>query len=169
MGKHSIVQKKIWKNYLIFICLLVIALIVALLYFENKNFFNKSKVNNANDEKNIEQDINDNYKELENFEGIENEKLVFKSKMDFSKYIEYEFDNNILKKVIIKEQFEDERKYNRKKHNYELLEDINILKSNDNDYTLEFEKMDLGDDEGLNYEQIKEKYITIPGAYEIVE
>lgn len=145
MGKHSIEKKKreINKKSLIIICIIIILIVVSILIIQNKDIFR------------IQKD-----KSIKNSKTVEGEKLVLRSKLDYNRIIEYTFENNILKTIKIYEQYEDYEKYEEKKKTYNLIEDINLLKADDKNLSIEIEKKKLGEDEGLSYEEIYNKYLN---------
>ena len=162
MGKHSRKAKKksikINAKYLIGIIVIAILIIAGIYIYQNKdsikNMISKKddKISNAS----IKDDV-----------SIENERLVIKSLTDYNKIIEYKFENDSLKTVIIYEQFEEKEKYESKKKNYELQENITIREVSEQNLSIEIEKKDFGTDTELSYEQIQDKYLVqIIGAYE---
>lgn len=152
MGKHS--KEKIKINFgkylvLIFIVISLIAFIIGI------------KVMNK-DEKEI------NFK-TEQLKTIEGEKLVLKSNSEYNQIIEYYFENGIVSKVKIYEQFETKEKLQDKEQEYVLAEDISRIIVNEEDLKIEIEKQVLGSDTGLNYQEIYDKYMGILGAYEVIK
>lgn len=143
MGKHSIKKEKknLNKKRLLIILVLIILVISGVFIIRNKDVFK----NNTS---------------AQNLKTIEGEKLVLKSNSDYNKTIEYTFENNIVKTVKIYEQFEEEGKYKEKKDAYNLSNDINVIKADDKELSIEIEKKDLGTDEGLSYDELYNKYIV---------
>lgn len=163
MGKHSKKTKnksiKIKAKYLVAILVIAILIIAGIYIYQNKDSIKNMipKEDNKISNVSIKDDV-----------SIENERLVIKSLTDYNKIIEYKFENDKLKNVIIYEQFEDKEKYENKKQNYELQqENITIKEANEQNLSLEIEKKDFGTDTELSYEQIQNKYLVqIIGAYE---
>lgn len=155
MGKHSMEKKKkeINKKSLIIMCIIIILIIVSILVTQNKDMFKIQKNESVN-----------------NWKTVEGEKLVLKSKLDYNRIIEYSFENNILKTIKIYEQYEDDEEYEEKKKTYNLIEDINLLKVDDKNLSIEIENKKLGEDEGLSYEEIYDKYLNqLIDVYIIIE
>lgn len=167
MGKHSkqVKKRKVKLNvrYLVVTIIIVALIVVGIYAYINKDsikniiFKENSKLNNTS--KTSDSIIND--------VSIENECLVIKSLTDYNKIVEYKFENNSLKTVIIYEQFEEKQQYENKKKNYEEQENIVIKEANEQNLSIEIEKRDFGSDKDLTYEQIQDKYLVqIIGAYE---
>lgn len=155
MGKHSMEKKnkEINKKSLIIMCIIIILIIVSILVTQNKDMFKIQKNESVN-----------------NWKTVEGEKLVLKSKLDYNRIIEYSFENNILKTIKIYEQYEDDEEYEEKKKTYNLIEDINLLKVDDKNLSIEIENKKLGEDEGLSYEEIYDKYLNqLIDVYIIIE
>lgn len=143
MGKHSVEEdKKINKRNLLIIVFLIVIIVIGALAIRNKYML---KINS-----------NKLSKDLKTIEG---EKLVLKSNSDYNKIIEYIFDKGTLKTVKIYEQFEEEEKYKEKKNTYNLLNDINVIKVDDKELSIEIEKKDFGTDKELSYDELYNKYI----------
>ena len=101
---------------------------------------------------------------------IEGEKLVIKSMSEYNRIIEYNFENNVLKTVKMYEQLEDKDKFEEKKNNYEKVDNIEIINTNEKELSIEIEKKDFGSDTGMSYEQIYDKYLVqIIGAYQMIK
>lgn len=84
--------------------------------------------------------------------------------------ITYSFNKkDIIVEIKTIEKFLESKDYEEYKEKYAQRVDIEVLETLDEDLTIIYHKVDFSVDEGLNYEQIKEKYMSIPGAYEIVE
>lgn len=158
MGKHSVEKKEINKKP--FIIITCIVLIILGIYFLVRNFQNKNIINVNTNEATYEVSV----------KTIPGEKLVLKGKADFSRYVEFVFNDNILSGEKIYEQFNNKYKYEVKKENYESQKAFKLLNSDNTKLILETEKTDLGDDAGLSYEEIYNKYVVqIVGEYEVVE
>lgn len=98
---------------------------------------------------------------------IEGKRLVFKSKNDYNKIIEYIFEKDTIKKVIIYEQFEEKEQLEERKSEYEITDDVVIKEINEEELSITIEKGKFGSDTGLNYDQIYDKYLVqIVDAYE---
>ena len=153
MGKHSMERKK--TNIKVILVLLLIFLIGIGIYifYNNKNLiFKSNEVKTYTIASKTEQ----------------GEKLVLKSNSGDSRYIEFFFENNVLSKLKIYEQFYDENKYEEKKKQYSSFDIYKITKKDDKKLILEVEKTDLEDDANLTYEEIYDKYVNkIIGAYEV--
>lgn len=167
MGKHSkqVKKRKVELNirYLVVIIIIAILIVTGIYIYRNKdsikNIIFKEDNKSDNTSKLSDSIIND--------VSIENECLVIKSLTDYNKIIEYKFENNSLKTVIIYEQFEEKQQYENKKKNYEEQKDIVIKEANEQNLSIEIEKRDFGSDKDLTYEQIQDKYLVqIIGAYE---
>lgn len=155
MGKHSLEKEKkkidIKKVF-------ITALIVIMLVFG----FNFTKL--------PKEEINDEVATSISADTTsEGKKLVIKSNSEYNRIVEYTFENNILKTVKIYEQFEEKERFELKKKNYEIVDNIVIISVNDEELSIEIEKLDFGSDTGMSYEQIYDKYLVkIVGAYEIL-
>lgn len=161
MGKHSkkVENRKLKINikYLIVIIIIAILIIAGIYIYQNK-YYIKNIIFKENSK--INESIIHNV-------SIDNERLVIKSLTDYNKIIEYKFENNSLKTVIIYEQFEEKEQYENKKKNYECQENIVIKEANEQNLSIEIEKREFGSDKDLTYEQIQDKYLVqIIGAYE---
>ena len=157
MGKHSLEKEKSNKKTVIICFVIAIVLIICgtLALKENENKPTKQ---------------NEMTGHITDLKTVENTKLVIKSTNEYNKVIEYSFKQNKVKNVKIFEEFEQKEEYENRKKNYELNPKINIINSDDEKLFLEIEKLDLGTDEGLTYEEIYDKYINqIIGSYEVVE
>ena len=154
-GKHSMERKKSNKKAWLILLLIIIIGFGGYLFYTNKDT------------------VIDNNKEKTYTikpKTIEGEKLVIKSNSEDNRYIEFFFENNVLSKLKIYEQFEDKDKYEENKEQYSSYNIYKIVKSNNKKLILEVEKTDLEDDKGLNYEEIYDKYVNkIIGAYEVIE
>ena len=101
---------------------------------------------------------------------IEEQKLVIKSNIDYNKIIEYTFENNIVKTVKIYEQFEQKELFEEKRKDYEAIKNIEIVKVDEQELSIEIEKKDFGSDTGKTYEEVYDKYLVqIIGVYEIIK
>ena len=82
----------------------------------------------------------------------------------------YGFDNKD-KVIQIKtiEKYNDLEQYIEQKEKYSQRKDIKIIENNDDELTIVYNKLDLSVDAELNYNQVKEKYLSIAGAYEVIE
>ena len=158
MGKHSIEKTEKNKKILKILIILIILVLVCIgIYFiiRNKDLIIK---NNSIGNYTVKT------------KTIENEKLVLKSNADYNRYIEFIFENKVISKLRIYEQFENKDEYEEKKSEYEAQDIFKIIYKNDKKQILEIQKLDLGTDEGLTYEEIYDKYINqIIGSYEVVE
>ena len=154
-GKHSMERKKSNKKAWLILLLIIIIGFGGYLFYTNKDT------------------VIDNNKEKTYTikpKTIEGEKLVIKSNSEDNRYIEFFFENNVLSKLKIYEQFEDKGKYEENKAQYSSYNIYKIVKSNNKKLILEVEKTDLEDDKGLNYEEVYDKYVNkIIGAYEVIE
>ena len=96
--------------------------------------------------------------------------LIIKDKTAFNKIIEFEFEDNIVKRINIYEEFEDQNTYEIAKQSYNYLKSVNILKESDKELYIFVEKNDFGTDTNLTYEEIYDKYLVqIIDAYELVK
>lgn len=167
MGKHSkqVKKRKVKLNirYLVIIIIIAILIVTGIYIYRNKDSI-KNIIFKENNKPNNTSKLSDS---IINDVSIENECLVIKSLTDYNKIIEYKFENNNLKTVIIYEQFEEKQQYENKKKNYEEQENIVIKEANEQKLSIEIEKRDFGSDKDLTYEQIQDKYLVqIIGAYE---
>lgn len=158
MGKHSIEKPKKKIN---FKKELVALLVIIVLVFGINFALSYKKSQKEDDTKTTS---------IKNSKTISNEKLVIKSNSEYNKIIEYTFENNILKTIKIYEQFETKEEYDTQKENYNPVEDITIIKADEQELSIEIEKKDFGSDEGKTYEEMYEKYLVqIIGQYQIIE
>lgn len=167
MGKHSkqVRKRKVKLNIRYLLVIIIIAILIAtgIYIYRNKDSI-KNIIFKENNKTNNTSKLSDS---IINDVSIENECLVIKSLTDYNKIIEYKFENNNLKTVIIYEQFEENQQYENKKKNYEEQENIVIKEANEQNLSIEIEKRDFGSDKDLTYEQIQDKYLVqIIGAYE---
>lgn len=167
MGKHSkqVRKRKVKLNIRYLLVIIIIAILIAtgIYIYRNKDSI-KNIIFKENNKTNNTSKLSDS---IINDVSIENECLVIKSLTDYNKIIEYKFENNNLKTVIIYEQFEEKQQYENKKKNYEEQENIVIKEANEQNLSIEIEKRDFGSDKDLTYEQIQDKYLVqIIGAYE---
>lgn len=167
MGKHSkqVKKRKVKLNIRYLLVIIIIAILIAtgIYIYRNKDSI-KNIIFKENNKLNNTSKLSDS---IINDVSIENECLVIKSLTDYNKIIEYKFENNNLKTVIIYEQFEEKQQYENKKKNYEEQENIVIKEANEQNLSIEIEKRDFGSDKDLTYEQIQDKYLVqIIGAYE---
>lgn len=158
MGKHSIEKpKKKLKFKKILMAILVIIVIIF-------------GINFILSHKNIEKQPQDQEMPIKTSKTIEGKKLVIKSNSEYNKIVEYTFENNVLKKAKIYEQFENKEKFEETKKNYEMVNNIEIINTNEQELSIEIEKKDFGSDTGMSYEQLYDKYLVqIIGAYEIIQ
>lgn len=97
-------------------------------------------------------------------------KLTIKSKADFNKKIEYVFEDNVLKKTYIYEYFQTQEELEEKINIIDKINEISIIDINYKENGIITSKNNLGNDNGLSYEEIYNKYLVqIIGAYELVE
>lgn len=153
MGKHSIEKTKnkttkiLFTIFTIFLIVLLIGIII----------ITKTRHDTKNDA----------IISIKNSTTIEGEKLVFKSTSEKCRIMEYTFENNILKKVKIYQEFEDKETFEANKKTYETSNNITIISINEKKLSIEIEKKDFGSDKDLSYDQIENKYLVqIIGAYE---
>ena len=68
------------------------------------------------------------------------------------------------------EQFEEKEEFEQKKSNYSMVDNIEIINTNEEELSIEIEKKDFGSDTGKTYEEIYDKYLVqIIGAYQIIQ
>ena len=156
MGKHSMKKERNYKKvFIIIICVLILAAGIYAAYYVVKKYNNN---------------INEKYTYSISSRTEEGNKLVLKDNSVYCRYIEFTFNDNTLTGESIYEQFEEKNKYENKKNNYELQKAFNLTKFDDDKLVLEVEKQDLGDDTGLSYEDIYDKYVNqIIGAYSVMK
>lgn len=156
MGKHSIEKPKRKINLKKeFIAILVI---IILIFGINYVLSHRTIVEEQN---------NDEVKAAKTITG---EKLVMKSNTEYNKIVEFIFENNILKTKKIYEQFELKEQFDEKMSSYEKMDNIEFIKVDEQEKSIEIENKNLGSDEGKSYEEIYDKYLVqIIGAYQIVE
>lgn len=160
MGKHTLKKEKKSKNK--FLIILILLLFAVLIYFG----FNYQKITPIKKAvaNNDETSIQENKKPVR--------LLSFKSNYETNKekQIIYGFDNKD-KVIQIKtiEKYNDLEQYIEQKEKYSQRKDIKIIENNDDELTIVYNKLDLSVDAELNYDQVKEKYLSIPGAYEVIE
>ena len=146
MGKHSKENKCINKKWiivtLILIILVAVGITATILLIKYKPNFNNQNITSIKDEKTVEK-----------------EKLVLKSNLDHNKIIEYIFENNIVKTTKIYEQFEQKETYESKKQIYSITPNINIIKQNDEEQSIETEQPVIEEEKDLSYEEICNKYL----------
>ena len=160
MGKHTLKKEKKSKNkFLIILILLLFAVLIYIGFNYQKITPIKKAVAN-----NDETSIHENKKPVR--------LLGFKSNYENNKekQIIYGFDNKD-KVIQIKtiEKYNDLEQYIEQKEKYSQRKDIKIIENNDDELTIVYNKLDLSVDAELNYDQVKEKYLSIPGAYEVIE
>lgn len=156
MGRHSIEKKDNSKKIILnLIVLILIAVVVSSLFV----IIRKQIINRTTEEM-----------EIYLATTIPNEKLVLKSNFsaDYNKRTLFYFTDNRLVKIEIIEELENDEIYNQKKEDYSKTEDINILKLDDKNRTIYYQKLNLGSDDNLTYDEIYNKYMSIIGAYEIL-
>lgn len=159
MGKHSKEEEKkkinvkINKKYLIIIIVFIILTVG--IYMATRMINLKEVFGSIG------------FKSITNSTTIEGQRLVFKSNSEYNKIMEYTFEEDKIKTVKIYEQFENKENFDEKKEMYDKKKDIQILKINEKDLSIEFEKLDFGSDKDMSYEEIYDKYLVqIIGAYE---
>lgn len=156
MGKHSIEKEKKKINFKKEIIAIIV--IIALVFGIN---FILSHRNVQEEQKNTS---------IKTSKTIEGEKLVIKSNSEYNRMVEYTFENNILKTVKMYEQFEKKEEFEQKKNNYSMVDNIEIINTNEEELSIEIEKKDFGSDTGKSYEEIYDKYLVqIIGAYQIIK
>lgn len=156
MGKHSIEKEKKKINFKKEIIAIIV--IIALVFGIN---FILSHRNVQEEQKNTS---------IKTSKTIEGEKLVIKSNSEYNRMVEYTFENNILKTVKMYEQFEKKEEFEQKKNNYSMVDNIEIINTNEEELSIEIEKKDFGSDTGKSYEEIYDKYLVqIIGAYQIIQ
>lgn len=69
---------------------------------------------------------------------------------------------------MILEIFMDKEEYDIKREEYIQKNDIEIVEANDEKLQICYERLNLGDDVGLSYQEIYKKYMGIIGAYEVI-
>ena len=157
MGKHSIEKerKKINKKHLIIIILMLIILVFV---FDLKKEY-------------VEEEIKTliNSDDITVSKTIEGKKLIIKSKIDYNRIIEYIFENDILKKIKIYEQFQDRIQFETTKNNYEKIDNIEIISINEQEQSIEIKKKDFESDTNKSYEEIYNKYLVqLVDIYELI-
>lgn len=175
MGKHSkekIKEKKEKKQeknkkkykiirYIIWGVVIALLVIIAIYVYRN---FDEFKNIIPQENSSVDKEYKDSIK---NNTTIENETLVIKSLFEYNKIIEYKFEENTLKTVIIYQQFEEQEKFENKKSSYEKQDNIIIKNINESELSIEIEKTEFGTDTELSYEELCDKYLVqIIGAYE---
>lgn len=159
MGKHSLEKEKKKINFKKEI---IAVLIIIILVFGINFILSHKKIQKEQKEQ--------EYVGITASKTIEGEKLVFKSTTEKCRIMEYTFENNILKQVKIYEEFEDKESFEQKKKNYEEIDNITVLNTNEQNLSIEIEKKDFGSDTGKSYEETYDKYLVqIIGAYEIIK
>lgn len=158
MGKHSEEKEKkkinLKKELLAMLIIIVLVVGINLILSHREVFVEEQK-----------EDLS-----IKNSKTIEGQKLVIKSNSEYNRIVEYTFENSILKTVKIYEQFAEKEKYDTKKENYNMVDDIVIINSNEQELAIEIEKRNFGTDTGMTYEQIYDKYLVqIIGAYQIIK
>lgn len=154
MGKHSkevdkLNTKKMLLAVIIIISLFIIALAEIWTY---KNEFKLS--------------INNGFPQIEH----KKQKLLLKSTSDYDRILEFDFENEILKSLKIYEKFEDKQKFDKVKEKFIDNEEIDILDINEKKLSIKIEKLELGNDKGLSYDEIYDKYLVqIVGAYQQIQ
>ena len=153
--KHAAEPKhNISKNFFIFLILIIICII---------GFFIL---------KNNGSDIVHNFKANIDSNDKSEKELELKSLNDpvRDRYITFSFDKKG-KLIDIKtiEQYNEQEKYDKYIEQYSKRVDIEVLETLDEDMKIVYHKIDFGTDANLNYNQIKEKYLSIAGAYEVIE
>lgn len=115
--------------------------------------------------------IKNNNEDMTTTGEMQNQKVLeLKSLSEPNKTIKYKFEEDLLKTVETKEQFEDEQQFEMKRRNYEENLNINIVKIDEKNKILITQKKDLGTDNNLSYEQIYDKYlIQMIGRYEQIQ
>lgn len=161
--KHSKPLNKKNYNFFYIVLIILICIIIGIVAYYKLQPLSKNK--DIISEKNKDKIFQTILKST----TIEGEKLVFKSTSGNTRIMEYTFENNVLNKVKMYEQFKDEEIFNKTKENYKKREgkDIDILNINEEEKSIEIEKKDFGSDTGKSYEETADKYLVqIIGAYE---
>jgi len=153
--KYNIVRYIIWG--------IVIALLVVTGIYVYQNF-NKFRNIVPQENSNVDKEYKDSIK---NSTTVENEILVIKSLFEYNKIIQYTFEEDTLKTVIIYQQFEEQEKFKNKKASYEKQDNIIIKNIDEKELSIEIEKTEFGTDTELSYEELCDKYLVqMIGAYE---
>ena len=158
-SKHMKEEKNSYKIIIAFV-LIAIIILLGLIWYKNKGTINYENVGKEEKRRSIsEENINK-----------ENEKLVLKSNYEENreKKITYFFKENILDEVCILEKYLDEEKYINEKNKASRRADIELIKTDDEQLEIHYQKLRFGSDEGLSYDEIYSKYMGIIGAYEII-
>ena len=135
----------------------VLILLLALFFIQKKYHIFSSK---------ITKDII----EIKEEKTIEGKRLIIKDNAEYNKLIEFEFENNIVSRIKIYEQFETEEEYEKAKESNKYINSINILRQNDKERFIFIEKTDLGTDKDLSYDEIYYKYLVqIIDAYKVIK
>lgn len=161
--KHA-AESKFPKKTVFILIIIVIAIILGFLIFRN-NIYNYSGniVKNSIVEDNKSNNNNNNNSQ---------QQLILKSKGNTFKEEEiiYKFDDNgKIQEIKITERYNEKEKYEYYKDEINKRADIKDIKTSDDEMTITYNKKDFGMDANLNYNKIKEKYLSIAGAYEVVE
>ncbi len=143
---------------IILISLAVIVLIgIVLFVLQNKYHFLSSKT--AKDIIKIKEE-----------KTIEGKRLIIKDKFEFNKIVRFDFENNIVSRIQVYEQFGNKSKYEQAKESYNNLSNVNVLQQNDDQMYIFIEKNDFGSDTNLSYKEIYDKYLVqIIDAYELIQ
>ena len=153
--KYNIVRYIIWG--------IVIGLLVVTGIYVHQNF-NKFRNIVPQENSNVDKEYEDSIK---NSTTVENKVLVIKSLFEYNKIIEYTFEEDTLKTVIIYQQFEEQEKFENKKASYEKQDNIIIKNIDEKELSIEIEKTEFGTDTELSYEELCDKYLVqMIGAYE---
>ena len=147
------------KNVIIILISLVIILIIGavIIILQNKYHFLSNQI--TKDIIKIKED-----------KTVEGEKLIIKDRTEFNKIIEYYFENDIVKRIRIYDQFENKEEYEKAKESYKYLDGVSVLRQNDEEMYIFIEKKDFGSDANLSYEEIYNKYLVqIIDAYELMK
>lgn len=162
MGKHSIEEEK--KKFNLKKELIAILIVIALVFGINFILSHRDDVVEEQEQK------PEKVTTIAVSRTIEGQKLVVKSNSEYNRIVEYTFENNVLKTVKMYEQFETKEAYEAKKKNYEIVDNIIVINTNEQELSIEIEKKDFGSDTGKSYEQIYDKYLVqIIGAYQIIK
>lgn len=174
MGKHSKEKvkekkdkkqdsKKKYKIIRYIIWCVVIALLVATAIYVYQNF-NKFRNVVPQENSSVDKEYEDSIKDSTT---VENEILVIKSLFEYNKIIQYTFEEDTLKTVIIYQQFEEQEKFENKKASYEKQNNIIMKNIDEKELSIEIEKTEFGMDTELSYEELCDKYLVqMIGAYE---
>lgn len=146
------------KSSRIILKIIIILILLIITYITAQCIFSQKSIENKNENSYSKIDFQE--------KSVESEKLVLKSVYEYNKIIEYIFDNNKLGQIKILEQYNDKEKFGDAKENYSYRKDIQIISVDEENLIIQYYKQDFGEDTGLSYNEIYEKYMKIVGAYE---